>query len=192
MTFEEVWRLVRGYTMLDPGRAHALWALASVAGPGDFAELGCWNGGICAMLSLAQPGRAVHAFDTFAGLPAPLEPYETGLWVGRFPTSSTATDWLLQFKGVQVHGGQFPIRLAEGVAEQSYSLVHLDADTYASTRAGLEFFWTRLQGFLVIDDFLRGDTPGVYRAVMDAVPDWRAYQYSWQESVNQLILEKQQ
>jgi Macrocin-O-methyltransferase (TylF) len=72
------------------------------------------------------------------------------------------------FRGRKVvfHVGFFPDTAPE-VAE--FCFVHLDADLYQSTVAGIKYFYPRLVagGMLVFDDYEWGRCPGVKKAILE-------------------------
>lgn len=141
--------------------------------PGDIAELGVYQGGsafqIASMSStfkIPEP-KKIHLFDTFSGLPHT----EQDLQSGEFAASLDDVKKLLKDFGICWHVGIFPDTI--GACEHSvytYSFVHLDADLYESTRAGLEFFLPRMNqgGIIVVDDYDFERCPGVRRAISEA------------------------
>ena len=50
-----------------------------------------------------------------------------------------------------------------------FALVHLDADLYEPTKAGLEYFYDKLEpgGFLILHDYGSPHWPGVLRAAQE-------------------------
>jgi hypothetical protein len=72
------------------------------------------------------------------------------------------------------HVGVFPAT-ASGLEGTTFSLVHVDADLYSTTRDAIAFFWRRIApgGVIVFDDYRTADQPandcpGVARAVNEA------------------------
>lgn len=146
------------------GLTAAIAAVRSV--PGDFAELGVYRGGVARILANSLPRRTVRLFDTFTGIP--WDGYDPTLdrhKPGEFPASleQVRAD-LADCPNVIFHPGLFPHTAAGG----QFALVHLDADLYASTLAGLEYFWPRLSvgGCIILDDWKWSWCPGVEQAVM--------------------------
>ena len=70
---------------------------------------------------------------------------------------------------VVFHQGFFPDSKAGLYPEIKYSFVHLDADTYQSTKAGLEYFVPKMVagGCVVLDDYDWGQCPGVKKAIVE-------------------------
>lgn len=73
---------------------------------------------------------------------------------------------------VAFHPGLFP-GTTRGLDSIRFALVHLDADLYASTKAGLEWFWPRIVagGAILLDDYGWGYCKGVERAVTEFFDD---------------------
>lgn len=167
MTFSDVYPAVRRNSLLTDDRLIALWDAAQALGdiPGDLAELGVYRGGVSRLLAKAFPTRTVHLFDTFAGLPSDGHSAKHDLHQpGEFASDLDAVkEYLSDCPNVVYHAGLFP-STATG---ERFALVHLDADLYASTLAGLEWFWPRLAvgGVLVLDDWKWQPCPGVEAAV---------------------------
>ncbi len=137
--------------------------------PGDMAELGVASGASAMMISSCSPERTLHLFDTFEGLPKP-----SGKDSPRFKQHQYA--YLLEevqqyLKGAKVrfYKGFFP-DTAVGISDTRFAFVHLDADLYEATKAGLEWFYPRLNrgGMLICHDI---DSPGVSRAFEEFFED---------------------
>lgn len=119
------------------------------------------------------PERTLHLFDTFGGFdPMDLadEIRTTGLdaSTSRFAGTSVAT--VLRGIGhsgnrVRVYPGRLPESCPPELANRVFAFVHLDADLYSSTLAGLRYFYPRTSdgGFIVIHDY--NAWPGAREAV---------------------------
>lgn len=132
---------------------------------GDLAELGVYRGGVAHLLATTYPERTVHLFDTFAGIPAngmACDGHKQGEYAA---DEADVRQYLADCPNVAFHVGVFP----ETAMGERFALVHLDADLYASTKAGLEWFWPRLSpgGCLVLDDWQWRMCPGVEWAVAE-------------------------
>ena len=75
----------------------------------------------------------------------------------------------------QIHycPGYFPQTAALVPQTESFALVHLDADLYPPTRAGLEYFYPKLSpgACVIIHDYSSGAWPGVKQAVDEFLKD---------------------
>lgn len=141
--------------------------------PGAVAELGVYRGDTAWQLNEAMPGRQLYLFDTFEGFDEADVAAEkmrslSGAQTGRF--SDTSEELVL---GRMPHPekcilrrGYFP-ETAEGLENERYAFVSMDADLYLPTLAGLEYFFPRLSagGVIVLHDFDNSQFAGVGKAV---------------------------
>src|SRR5262249_51232035 len=125
---------------------------------GDMAEVGVYQGGSARALSLALPGKRLHLFDTFTGLPSG---EIGGHQQGEFACSLAEVLEQVNYPNVTIHAGVFPAS-AVGLEEVRFSFVHLDGDLYTTTRDALAWFWPRLVpgGAIVLDDWQWQNCPG--------------------------------
>jgi len=131
------------------------------------AELGVYQGSSAQVICEAKGDRPLHLFDTFSGLPEPSEGETGALAQGQFSASLPAVRSLLdRYQNVRFYPGVFP-HTAALTDRTRFSLVHLDADLYASTLAGLEFFYPRMVagGIIIAHDY--STLPGVAQAFAD-------------------------
>ncbi|MFF0087085.1 TylF/MycF/NovP-related O-methyltransferase [Streptomyces canus] len=161
------------------------WGLTSVLRadvPGAVVELGC-NAGLTSVLFASvilaeDPGRELHLFDSFEGLPAP-SAHDAYLKEGDCRTSpaelrASFAKW--ELPEPTVHPGWFDTTLEEGVPPQ-VAFAYLDSDFYESILISLEHVWPRLApgGSIVIDDYCDAELnprawnglPGVKKACDD-------------------------
>ena len=144
------------------GIAHAQAAL-----DGEMAEFGVFEGTSASLIAAAAPGRALHLFDSFAGLPEPRADEREVLQRGQFEASlPRVRARLADLDMVRFHPGAFPASTA-GLDALRFSFVHLDVDLYESTLAGLAFFYPRMVrgGIILSHDYSM--LPGVERAFAD-------------------------
>lgn len=140
---------------------------------GAIAELGVYQGELSALLSLLFPERTLYLFDTFAGF----DPRDTALEHTRSFSCAKEGDFsdtsaeavlarLPHPENAVVKKGFFP-ETAVGLEWERFALVSLDADLYAPTLAGLNYFYPRLNpgGVLVLHDYGNQRFQGVYQAV---------------------------
>lgn len=138
--------------------------------PGDLAEVGVYKGGSAAVIaSAAGSMKALHLFDTFAGIPESC--VMGGHRAGDFNDPDASLGAVRAFlRGLPVvfHPGVFP-GSATKAADRTFSMVHLDADTYQATRAAIDFFLPRMDdgGLIVFDDWEWHACPGVKRAALE-------------------------
>lgn len=137
---------------------------------GSIAELGVYQGGITKFLATLFPERKVWAFDTFEGMPALGDVDEVS--EGQFADVNGVLDYL-DNDNIVIKKGVFPattMTTHDGIFDETFALVHLDADLYQSTYDGLNFFWPRMvpSGVIILDDFEEQPAaPGVKKAFDD-------------------------
>ena len=135
---------------------------------GELAELGVYRGGTARLIASLKGNKVLHLFDTFAGMPevrAGLDKHNAG----DFDKTSLeeVKRYLSGFGGVFFHPGFFPDSARELAGTPiRFSLVHLDADIYESTKAGLHFFYPRMVngGVVLSHDYRNLSCPGVKQA----------------------------
>jgi O-methyltransferase len=116
---------------------------------GGLAELGVWRGATSAFIHFQIPQRKLYLFDTFTGFPDESDAD------GRF--RDTSVDAVRRRIGdnsnVIFRAGTFP-ETTLGMESERFAFVLLDADKYAPTLAGLEFFYPRMTrgGYIFIHD----------------------------------------
>lgn len=138
---------------------------------GAMAEVGVYQGSSARILCEGKGERPLYLFDTFAGLPEPAA-HETSVFTsGQVAADFSRTQAFLGgYSGVHFHAGLFP-NSAEPIRHLRFSLVHLDVDLYASTLAGLRFFYPRMVrgGVIIAHDY--SVFPGVAKAVNTFLTD---------------------
>jgi O-methyltransferase len=143
--------------------------------PGAFAELGVYRGLTARLIHHYAPDRALHLFDTFEGFSdrsTSVELQHTGDRVPSSQFSDTSLERARRFirqknDNVHYYKGFFPGTVPPALQDEVFAFVHLDADLYEPTLAGLEFFYPRLsrRGALVVHDY--NSWPGARKAVDD-------------------------
>lgn len=131
--------------------------------PGAIAELGVYQGRTARLFHYYAPERALHLYDTFGGFHQRDIERERAVTGHRDSTghfADTSVEGVLHYikplnGNVHIHAGFFPESVPADVDPHRYSFVHLDADLYAPTLAGLEYFYPRLErgGILVVHDY---------------------------------------
>jgi O-methyltransferase len=139
------------------------WALSSVLVqdvPGAVVEVGCNVGKTSVFLRKIMdhfaPGRALHVYDSFEGLPPPGE-NDAYLKEGECP--ATVEDVMATFRKwdvepPSVHPGWFADTLPTELPDQ-ICFGYLDGDFYESTTTTLEHVYPRLapNAIIIVDDY---------------------------------------
>jgi Glycosyltransferase family 9 (heptosyltransferase)/Macrocin-O-methyltransferase (TylF) len=135
---------------------------------GDVAELGVYQGGTAKLIRHYAAGT-LHLFDTFAGIPT--DDADGKHLAGEFPGNLAEVQALVP--NATYHVGSFPATAPDDGTR--YRFVHLDADTYQSTAAGLDYFAPRMVvgGVIVLDDYGWWKCPGVGRALHERFSEKR-------------------
>jgi len=142
---------------------------------GNIAELGVYKGELAAVLNALFPEKTIYLFDTFTGFDARDIDIESDsdyshAKAGDFSdTGETAVLNKLPFpEKAIIRKGFFP-DTARGLENELYAFVSLDADLYAPTLAGLEYFYPRLNkgGVIILHDYNNSRFSGVKHAVED-------------------------
>ena len=178
--FLRVWQEISSATTLTPDRCWQLWVVArQCIGQGNVAECGVYRGGSARLLARFVMSGEVFLFDTFAGLPAPVD--KDGDWAqGEFGSTSVevveATLGELRPR-CRLIPGLIPDTFGAIPEGTAFDLVHLDLDLYEPTLEGLRYFWPRLRpgGAVVVDDYGFPSCIGVRHAVEEfgRPPDMR-------------------
>jgi hypothetical protein len=138
---------------------------------GDLAEVGVFSGGSARLICHVKGERTLHLFDTFEGLPEPTaDDGQSTFWASEFSAQIEAVRaYLAKYKNVSIYKGLFP-DTAGPVADRKFSFVHLDVDLYESTKASLEWFYSRLSPGAVVmcHDYVHA---GVRKAVDEFLAD---------------------
>ena len=125
-------------------------ALSLVPAEGLVAEFGVNSGGSINFMAKNLPGREIHGFDSFEGLPED--------WAGNQMAAgffSRKGKMPKVASNVRLHRGWFSDSLPDFVASHSgpVALLHVDCDIYSSTKTIFEHLGDRLQpGSLIVFD----------------------------------------
>lgn len=125
--------------------------------PGDFAELGVYKGNTAAILAnyAKELGRRLFLLDTFAGFHS--GDIQKQKHSGYFSdTDINSVKKLVGHDDICTYlMGRFPESITKELAARKFCFVSLDCDLYKPMKAGLEFFYPRLEpgGFLFIHDY---------------------------------------
>jgi O-methyltransferase len=131
---------------------------------GDMAEVGVYRGGSAKLIREANRNKVLHVFDTFEGLPDVDLIDAPQFKKGQFAASlDEVKNYLKDYKNIHYHKGLSPCT-AGPVKDKKFSFIHLDVDTYESTRSCLEFFYSRMNrgGIILSHDYI--NAAGVRKA----------------------------
>jgi O-methyltransferase len=156
-------------TLLDPLRLANLARLSvsieDGSVPGYIIEVGVYRGGSAKFLARVNPGREVHVFDTFDGIPTEpwdLDGHNRGDFASDFEDVKT---YLSDCPNITIHHGVFPETWPKSLLP--IALAHIDVDMEKVAREAIVRLWPILSpgGFLVFDDYGAEACRGVKRAV---------------------------
>lgn len=141
--------------------------------PGSIAELGVYRGDLARKLNALFPDRELYLFDTFEGFSSndvSVEKERACSKASEGDFADTSVD-LVRSRMVAPEKTVFRIGFfpdtVQGLEDQSYALVSLDADLYAPILAGLQYFWPRLNkgGMILLHDYGNARFRGAKEAV---------------------------
>jgi O-methyltransferase len=170
----EPWDCVRRDMLVLLLRSIAVRGLA-----GDLAEVGVYHGRTAKLIHHYMPERVLHLFDTFSGFheqDVRREASVTGFQASTAQFADTSEEAVRRHIGgvsenVRTYVGLFPETWPSELDERTFAFVHLDADLYEPTLAGLRHFYPRVArgGFVVVHDY--NAWPGARRAVDEFFAD---------------------
>ena len=124
---------------------------------GDFAELGVYRGNTSAVLAdyAGEMGRKLFLLDTFEGFhPDDIQKdSDRGVFSD---TDIQSVKQLVQHADICTYLiGRFPDSATDELASARFCFVSLDCDLYKPMKAGLEFFYPRMEegGYMFIHDY---------------------------------------
>lgn len=165
MSFLIDWTKERPHSELPLEGLKSLATLAALTPPGNFAELGVFQGGSAWVLSeLARSqGRKLHLFDTFTGLPEASGSFRLGQFSETSP--EVVQHWCPE---ARLFVGLFPDSLTEETRDLAFA--HIDCDLRSSCEAALERLWPLLVegGVMAFDDW---PIPGIQGPVREKFGD---------------------
>jgi O-methyltransferase len=185
-------RVLQAHVLLDAVKNYPI---------GDYAELGTYQGNYARIIySRMAEGTKLYCFDTFSGFPESSmhkEVEKTGLVVSPTEFSDTSQASVVHTITGQssssrlvLRPGEFPETFA-GLESQRWRFVLLDADLYASIKAGLELFWPRMVpgGIILTHDYF-GWFKGVKQAVDEFCSPLGIVPIPWPDRVGTAIIAK--
>ncbi|GAB5539772.1 MAG: TylF/MycF/NovP-related O-methyltransferase [Salibacteraceae bacterium] len=130
---------------------------------GAIAELGVYHGHTARLFHHYMPERLLYLLDTFNGFPSQdiaLEKSKTGFETGSQHFADTSVKLAMKTiqplnENIRIIKGNFPESATPELKDESFALVHLDADLYGPTKEGLEFFYPRLSSgaMMIVHDY---------------------------------------
>ena len=159
--FREVMAAVSPHSLVSPDRVWILYTLAQQARhlPGNFWECGVYKGGTAIMLASvisSAPGKQLHLFDTFGGMPSVNSDYDNYHISGDFSDTSLETVRRRVGEDAHIfyHAGFVPDTFG-GLEAERIAIAHIDVDIYQSVIDCCTFIYPRLSGggFMVFDDY---------------------------------------
>lgn len=154
------------HTLLDVPRLHVLYRAARCTReiPGMAAEVGVWRGGSARVICRTLPRKPVWLFDTFTGTPhirPGLDLHEKGSLSN--VSLAAVRRYLADCPNAEIIPGIFPQTATRAIG--AFAFVHIDCDVYESVRDAVAWFWPRLRGLMVFDDYGAPSCPGALAAV---------------------------
>jgi len=173
--FQLLFGQIENRTVVSQDRCFMLYQMAKYAESkeGEIAEVGVYKGGTGKLIAKTCPGKSVHLFDTFSGMPQTtrsIDLHEKGDFADT--SLDSVKTFLSDCNNVIFHPGFFP-DTAEAVKDKKFCLVYIDVDIYQSVKDCLEFFYYRmvLGGVMVLDDYECLSTPGSKKAIAEFLAD---------------------
>jgi hypothetical protein len=122
--------------------------------PGSLLEFGVFKGGSIRFLARQCPGRTVHGFDSFDGLPEAWP--EAGHAQGDF-SAGGHLPWVPP--NVQLHRGYFDASLPPWLEHHNdeIAFIHIDCNLYSSTKTIFDLLGERItpKTLIAFDDYFR-------------------------------------
>ena len=144
--------------------------------PGDFAEVGCFQGGSAAAICQGKADKRMHLFDTFEGIPKGREEYGEQFKENLYACSlEKVKQNLSEFSNLKFHKGVFPASIVgmSEVEDARFSFVNIDVDLYEGTLACLQFFYPRMTtgGILISHDYMLAGVRAAFDEFMADKPE---------------------
>lgn len=139
--------------------------------PGDFVEVGVYQGGSLELLAQVVKHRRILGFDTFTGMPD-VDPIKDLHRAGDFADTDfpSLVRAFSVYPNVRLVQGLFPAS-AEGVLDQPIAFAHVDCDIYSSVRDCCRYLWPKMAigGVMMFDDYIFPTCPEAKQAVDEFV-----------------------
>jgi hypothetical protein len=158
--FQASCKEVRDLTLLDIVRLANLWQFCKMSNPiGSIIEVGSYRGGGALHLSNCCPDRKIVICDSFEGFNKLDSKLDSNFSMTMFKnTTRQQVEELFHSRqrNYEIVQGFFPYS-CEGRDIGYFSFVHLDVDTYKSTKEALSYLNNLMleRSFIVLDDYFR-------------------------------------
>lgn len=121
---------------------------------GDYAEVGVFKGTTAKALCKVKGDKHLYLFDTFEGLPSVDsidDQFKKKMYQSNF---DKVKQKLADYPNVHIYKGLFP-ETGVDIKDRKFAFVHLDVDTFQSTKDCLEFFYSRVSpnGIIISHDY---------------------------------------
>lgn len=139
---------------------------------GSVAELGVYQGHFASVLNQCFGDKKLYLFDTFEGFETEEEDHDKGNFgmVHERDFTDTSVEGVMgrmaNPANCVVRKGLFPAT-SVGLENETFAFVSIDTDLYLPIKAGLDFFYDRLEtgGFIFVHDYNNTAFPGARKAV---------------------------
>lgn len=134
---------------------------------GDVVEVGICQGDSALLIkNFMNNNKRLYLFDTFEGIQDVCEFDGKSLTNNSFISSYETVRMKFKYRNVRIYKGYFPDSIHKKFEEKWFSFVHLDVDTYQSTKNCLEFFYDRMVtgGIILTHDYVNLSAIGVKKA----------------------------
>lgn len=158
--------------LFKPSETFMIYSIASAQSkiPGEYAEVGVYQGVSAEIICAVKGDKHLYLFDTFEGLP-PVGELDPQFSAKMFKSNLAMVEQrMAAYKNVHIYPGLFP-GTSEPVKNTRFAFVHLDVDLYQSTKDCLEFFYERMEpgGIILSHDYAQA--AGVKQAFREFFQD---------------------
>ena len=142
--------------------------------PGDIVEFGCFQGHVSKIISVVSPGKNIHVYDNFEGLP-PGSDKDKDFLPGIMAASieSLTENFINDKIPLPVIHQDFFENLSKEDIPLEISFAYLDSDLYESIKCSLNLIYPNMikGGIIMIDDYQGNEWPGVKLATDEFFAD---------------------
>jgi O-methyltransferase len=142
-------------SIVAPSQLDKMCRLAEGLPPGDFVEVGVFNGGSAQMLYAValRQARDLHLFDTFTGTPVYTEGLDRHEVDDEFAAPKAEANIAALMPFAHIHVGIYPNTHPPTLKDIAF--IHCDCDQYLSYRAVIDNLWPLVvpDGILLFDDY---------------------------------------